>query len=737
MSPRIQLVIQTLVMFIGSVGFCNLSLAVQATELEPVPVTASHKIKAEFGLGNSWKLGQLCPVRVTLPADLRQRATDLEIKTLDGDGVELTYSLAIAGRNLAVDGSVWVPIRIGRQNAPISIRVLQAAEVLQEDIFEQDELGQGLASDQPMIVALGTTMGVETLSRSSADGVSSTFTTVVLNTAEAVPLHWNDYSCCDLLVLAGSNRPLLESLTAAQWSALDEWIRRGGACIISLGSQATELTDVPQFASLLPGAISGTGRIQAPGPLESLIATEEPLGGFDCCIVEPARGKVELTMTDSLLRSIPWWMTYSHGHGTIRFIASDLGGESFRDWQDRKRLWQRLIAPYLDRSVTESVEESQMGNSSYLGYSDLVGQLRASLDLFPNVRVVSFGQVSALLICVLLLIGPIDYFVSVKWLKRPDFSWYFAGVVLAAVSVALTWFIGAIRPREIHVNTAQIVDIDAASGAVNGRLWSHVYSGSARQLDVEIQLKDSPAPVRVDWQGLPGRGLGGLLSQLNTDRGMPSYEVRSAPGGSTRIEGVGIPAAGTKCLVADWVDSTRLIAASKLKEIPGVDQLEGELTNPLNVDLLDPVLYYHNWVYGLNSRIPAGQSVAITFDTIPKDMARRLNGRRTIDGTETTTKWDPADRESIDRLLELMMFYKVASGQTYTSLTHRFQPHIDQSNLLQSDRAILVGRVEEPWGRVSVVGSDDAPVGEDLNSRQDLDRVWCRIAIPVAQNRAK
>ncbi|MEO8271797.1 MAG: hypothetical protein ABI557_18885, partial [Aureliella sp.] len=168
-----------------------------------------------------------------------------------------------------------------------------------------------------------------------------------------------------------------------------------------------------------------------------------------------------------------------------------------------------------------------------------------------------------------------------------------------------------------------------------------------------------------------------------------------------------------------------------LQEIPGVDQLQGELANPLTVDVLDPVLFYHHWFYSLNSRIPAGESVSISYDTIPKDISRRLNGRRTVDGNESTTKWDPADRGSIDRLLELMMFYKSANGKTYTSLAHRFQPQMDQSNLLQSDRAILLGRLEQPWASVEVGLSDKAPETQPLEVQQDMDRVWCRIVIPV------
>ena len=700
-------------------------------------------VQVSFGLAGAWKLGQLCPVRVQLAEELQAAANAIEIQSVDGDGVEVIYRQPLTVESFSSSGVVWMPIRIGRQQPAIEVRLLgNDAQALFRQTYESSELGQGLPSNQPLIVALGSSMGVEMLSRSSADGSNATFSTVRLESARDVPPNSNAYSSCDLLLISGSDPELLQSLDVEQWTAIDDRIRRGGACIICMGDRdQTLLAGLEPLIDLLPGPLVGVGRISNPGALESLVATEDPLADFGCVLIEPLRGRIELTMTDSLSRAVPWWLTYSHGLGTIRFVASDLDQPAFQDWVDRQRLWGRLIAPYMDSAGADAADERAVGEASYLGYNDMVGQLRATLDLFPQVRVISFGQVAALLAGVLLLIGPIDYFVSVKWLKRPELSWILAGTILVAVCVGLTVLLAKIRPSEVHLNSAQIVDIDVGidtdagddknTGIASGRLWSHVFSGSARELDIAVAASHASAAVRVDWQGLPGHGLGGLLSQLSTDRGMPAYTIETAPDGMTELLGVGIPAAGTKCLTAQWTQTVDLIATSHLQEIPGVDQLQGELTNPLSVDVLDPVLFYHHWFYSLNSRIPAGESVRISYDTIPKDISRRLNGRRTVDGNETTTKWDPADRGSIDRLLELMMFYKSANGKTYTSLSHRFQPQVDQSNLLQTDRAILLGRLEQPWAAVQVALSDATPESQPLEVQQDMDRVWCRIAIPV------
>ena len=61
----------------------------------------------------------------------------------------------------------------------------------------------------------------------------------------------------------------------------------------------------------------------------------------------------------------------------------------------------------------------------------------------------------------------------------------------------------------------------------------------------------------------------------------------------------------------------------------------------------------------------------------------------------------------------------------------RFQPLVDQSNLLQTDRAILLGRLEKPWAAVQVALSGESSESAALEVQQYMDRVWCRIAIPV------
>ena len=78
------------------------------------------------------------------------------------------------------------------------------------------------------------------------------------------------------------------------------------------------------------------------------------------------------------------------------------------------------------------------------------------------------------------------------------------------------------------------------------------------------------------------------------------------------------------------------------------------------------------------------------------------------------------------------MYHEAAKGQTYTGLTHRYQPHLDFSNLLMLDRAILIGRVDQPSTILNVSGDTRTP-----SAQQDMNQAWVRLVFPVEQNRSK
>jgi hypothetical protein len=66
-----------------------------------------------------------------------------------------------------------------------------------------------------------------------------------------------------------------------------------------------------------------------------------------------------------------------------------------------------------------------------------------------------------------------------------------------------------------------------------------------------------------------------------------------------------------------------------------------------------------------------------------------------VAGQEQGVEWNPADTDNVERLAELMSFFRSAGGTSYVGLQHRYLASLDCSDLLKLDRAILFARLPE------------------------------------------
>lgn len=735
-----------------------------SADFAEIGLRESEGLEVALGINGVWKIGQVTPVRVKLPFSLASRAKTLAVHTFDGEGVAVTYkrSIDVAGDvagNSNEPSLLWTSVTIGRSEQRLKVQIIDSAgEVLGEKELSGAELGKALPPGQPWIVAVGNTLGVESATQvNSASGLPS-YSTTLVTSIDQLPDNWRGFSGCDAIIVAssgqsgaqsgsapsGSAEPLIANLSEAQWRAIGDWIGQGGSAVISLGDYAARMPAESPLRALLPGTYVDQLPNISTSPLEASTATNIQLAPIVAVRLKNVRGKIELSMVDNSGKRFPWWVRYSVGKGAIHYFGSDLDHRVLRDWKDRRVVWEKVLASLWQTPQTDSGNlEKNVSGATYLGYEDLIGQLRATLDYFPSARIFSFGEITLYLATILIVIGPLDYWVSVRWLRRPQISWYLAGTVIGLSSLALIWVEWSSTPKQLLLNSAQIVDFLPERNRTLVSAWTHVYSSRARTFDVSLKPENADQEgddVRLDWQGLPGKGLGGMESNLLIEQGMPAYaiDVTGSSGVRTRatksdtgqatIMGVGIPSSGTKCLFSTWSEPLKPLGESRLRELKGIDQIEGQLVNPISQDILQPILMYHNWVYQLPSRIRPGEELSITYEMLPKDLMRRLNRRRMVNSNDVITRWNPDDRESIDRLLEIMMFYKASGGMSYTHLQNRFQPRVDISNLLSIDHAILVGQLAKPLASVQIENVVASQVKQETNS------TWCRVILPVARD---
>jgi hypothetical protein len=223
------------------------------------------------------------------------------------------------------------------------------------------------------------------------------------------------------------------------------------------------------------------------------------------------------------------------------------------------------------------------------------------------------------------------------------------------------------------------------------------------------------------WQGLPGDSIGGLASGQRAIVSTEPYHV-PALGESPGISGLPVQSASSKSLSFRWWGSTSSQPASSLVR-NAYGALDGDVVNSLPVGLADCLVSFEDKLYRLGTLAP-GQHVDLGGRS-PLNLEARIT-QKTIEGArEVSTLWR-RDSTDLPRIVQMLMFHEVARGRNYTGLTHRYQPYLDLSDHLRLNRAVLVGRADDPI--TQLMNADGRPLAAEGTSSE----TWFRFVFPVS-----
>jgi hypothetical protein len=664
----------------------------------------SIECKVESGLDGIWKVG--FPTRHLIEIKSSKATSGLvSIQTVDGDGVPVVYrdpswAFDTSGGDSSV--SVEVIARHGRGNRPIRIRIEdRERNILLDRSIADQERGLAIPSNQPWIVGIGRDLRLTQIAMKSVGNAWGEFSVSQLSRPQELPLHVDAYAGVDVLFFCSSSVEINVGIEESQRRAIAMWTERGGQLVLSWGEHAMPLAKHPELAAMIPGELVGTAVECETGPIESLMGSQQQLSPLTCSLVRLRQGRVEVgTLTSDRIK-FPLIATWAYGMGSVLWIATEIDSPQLLAWETR--------GPFIKYLLKESWEkvEKETGREVFRSFDELSGQLNAMLDSFPELRLGNLGQLVLIACFLALIIGPFDYFVVSRWWKRPRWTWWtLLAASLATMSgsamLARSW-----KPNMPTINSLEVIDWNDGTKTLHGRSFARYYSGRRgvydflahhRSLSPTQSEGSKPQPNFVDWQGLPGKGLGGFDSNVTTQLGLPAYAIqRSQANSSSELVGLGFPEAGTKALVSHWTESIDSPpAGNNLSTLSGKDDLlQGYCVNPLSVDLIDATLYFAGRAYSIPGRIRAGEQIPIST-TIPKDITRRLQRRAFIAGEELGVAWNPNDTTNINRLVELLSFHRSSGGASYTGLTNRYLANLECSDLLKLERAVIFGFISEP-----------------------------------------
>ena len=628
----------------------------------------------------------------------------ISLETLDGDGarVEFEQFASSLGYQYVIPGS---------EAAPLIIR--QGDEVLTSARFPT----LGSPSREPSLVPLGMSwvvcigdpMGVEKLGANEILKRDAQIAVSQPSSAAELPDASIGYDGVDLIMITGQGEDLLKDLSETQADAITGWIADGGRLFVTLGESAEKFAEsAPWLIKLLP-LENDQVKIQRidPAAIETYTATQSPLEEFAALRLPKGVGETIITGRTNRRVSTPLAAIYTYGFGRVTVLATDLDRDPFKDWPQRMDLITQLTG---DVFVLE--KNRKQATNQLTSFDDLVGQTRATLDQFSVKRRYGFSVLSLVLMALIALVGPLDYLLINRVLGKPLLGWLTFPIVALGLSAVLA---SQAAPRTdssvesqasghplVQRNQIEVIDMDVASKHGRGFSWQYIYSHNANRFNVNVQPTDSLGTfgevkaIRTAGFGNPGHAFGGIqISGENAQ--LPSYRVTASDSDGVRADAhdVSFAPRSSKSLATRLRLKSSIDSAMSMERRRGSELLQGGLQNPLEVDLLNGMLVYRNWVYLLPTRFPVGGQIEAVENLRQKNFRWQLSRQQALEKNAIENEaWRPSDYHSPDRIAEMLMFHDAVGGTRYTGLRDEPLAFLDLSDLLTDDRCILVGRVD-------------------------------------------
>ena len=718
------------------------AIACSHTETLVAQEQVNEKATVQFGFDGKVKLGSWTPVFVRSEQDLSP--TSFSMTVSDSDGTPVTYT----GPLNKIGQHYQFLARIGRTKQKISVHLHNESgeSVLVVDNIQQtsDNYPEILKSTSPQILTIESNDQIKNaiLATTGRSADEDQFVTSI-NQAEWLPASGLALQGINKMIISGTDAALVKSIKEQQWQAIDFWVKNGGSLVFCVGKNSEELFENKNgIARFLPGEFSGVGKMNSSSRIEFYVKSNDQLIGRNdqpipvAAITNPT-GVIELQQ-----ENLPLVVRKAHGFGQIVFSAVDIDLAPISDWPGQKNFLVKLLnqGENLNQS---SGNESRRGRVSHFGYEDLVGQMLVPLEQFSKVKFVSFTWIAALIILYILCIGPGDFFLLKKLFKRMEMTWLtFTLMTLGfcGLAYAIAHFT---RPTKTQVNQIEIVDIDAETGFARGNMWTNLFSPLSGESDVDTKqqnlLNVDTSNSCVCWHGLPGDSLGGMRSNTTTnfltkpyrcDFPNPTEQGRAGDSQSINSKLVGMPlqVSSTKTLLTQWTANSEINVRSRLRLVPQIGRLQGQIANPFEVELRNCRVLFENWAYEMDQPLGPGESIDIEADLRERTASSYLTRRIRDKDKGVNAPWNPSETR-IGRIADVMMFYSAAGGQEYTGLSHGYQGFLDMSNALRLKQAVLVGEIDEVCTELQF--------GDSKQLDYDQKVTFVRIVLPVEYRKSK
>lgn len=528
----------------------------------------------------------------------------------------------------------------------------------------------------------------------------------------SLPDQWFGYDAADLVVLSTSERMgfVNKFRSSGEWRALQEWVRRGGRLVVSVGANAHEVALLGVLKELLPGAL-GTTRTPPQLPLAwaaretsqstvvtgLLTARGEPLT-VAALSAGPGRRVVIPPASRQGAGVEPAAVQAAYGLGKVTVIGFDLDRPPFSDtFNQRAEFWDWVLREGGASRAAVGAEGRPPGGPE--DEDEVAAAVRAHQDTFDGVPVIPFGGVGVLIALYALLVAPVEFFLVRRVLRRPALTWVTLPLLAAAVGGAAYWSASAAKGHDLRVNKIDLIDVMAAGpgrgpqvfGTTHFTLFGPKTETFAIGVTPGTEWATADRPPLVGWAGGPRGVRPGLLRRR--------YEYHAdGRAVADRLDGVPVQVWSTKGFVANWTGTGEL-AESRLEHPPADPTAAvGTFVNRVPVELTDGVAVYAGQAFPLGTLLP-GQEVRLVLDK-GQPAARYFQDNARLAELLGTAAGGPAAGRGLP--LAGLLFHEAALRNDEGVIPRNASARrLDQSWRLAADNrdeVIVLGRAAPPAG---------------------------------------
>ncbi|QDU10680.1 hypothetical protein [Gimesia aquarii] len=698
----------------------------------------------QVGFDGLYKIGRWVPVTVelttTAPIELQLSVVSL---SPDGNSTEVpsdVYRFPKPGTY-----QLYSQFKTGLLDSPLKIRLrdIGTQAILHEYSYSPQSTqnqftGIGLKQSVELWAIIGKTSGFDPIEPAGLDSIDkklNQFTTLISDQS-FLPETDYGYDSLDSLILDSDY-----TVSAEKNRAIQNWVANGGHLVLCVG-QDLEKYQKSEFSKWVPVKVLGENKVRELSSLELFAAVRSRIRGV------ATASQIEINSGEVLASSLngPILVRVPFGLGVVTFLALDLNTSPLVNWEGLENLCVKL-ATRKKQPVAANEQEAALGKRlSQTGISELETQLFHSQQNFPQAERSSHWWVMSLILIYLLLIGPLDYFLVHRILKKPHITWVtFPSMVL----IAAVWGVATAQNdngRSLQSTQLNLVDYDVSEGQLRGRFYLSLYSPETRRYQIDVQSsipvqdeKRKLVPTQICWNGLPETTFAGMYRSAEGTMSAPAYEFSPQ---SKSIVNLPILKWGTKSLLAEWTQKQPELFSSNLTG-NSLSRLSGTFTNRLTVPLKEWVLAYGNRIYLPlvdpehleDSFIPPNQNWDITSPNITsrnikgyltRSVSRRLpkQGQNTASVVTEQTDYDAFSKDVYD-ILKMLTFHEMSGGYGYTGLSNISAEQLDFSEQLRLGRAVLFARLDTPLSQASL---------DNKKLDQTNQSAYIRVVIPVTKS---